>query len=260
MAASNVVQLVPSVPASSPASPREKGVAEVSRVPNKGKGTEFFDRYLVADAIRLQDALVLARCGLGIRSIHVLTGYTSSFLTQLYNDAGIRAQGGRSKTRLSDCLRDPVHHATLGNFLATVDFLFATGPRKLNSRIFVTALRTHVITTSNVAAQIEIDHLFTAAQSMAEGKIQLRFCTSCRTNFAHCIEPSSLAQGKPYGCPGCREMAVMASPGDRSRSKSKPDSHPSCIADLNIDRPMSRFRSQSPDRDLIHQVLRASLG
>lgn len=258
MSGSNVVQLVPNGKLK-PGAPTARKPAPTKHAPVAGQA-QLHDRYMLANQQKLSDALALAQCGLGLRGVHLLTGYPTTFLSGLFRQAGVQAQSGRRKTSLGDLIRNPLYHAAAGHFVAALHRLMATPGARLDARVFVTALRKHCLDTTGSIAEIHPDLLFALACSVADGTTTMQFCRSCRCDFALITDPSSLVSGNPYGCPGCREIgAVVGGVGSKSKARRKADILPTGISDLNIGKPLVRFPSQSPPKQVLQATLRALL-
>lgn len=258
MSGSNVVRLVTSNPTQGSVNPVQTPPASRKKLRAPAGRSTVHDRYLLNDQQKLADAMALAECGLGLRGVQILTNYPVSFLSNMFDRAGMKAQSGRRKTCLGDQIRNPMLHASLGHFVGTLGALMSRNGAKLDARVFSTALRVHCISTNGTMAQIHPDLLFAAACSYADGTASIKFCTTCRSNYAHFTDPSSLVGGCAYGCPGCRETgAVVGGVGTRARRKT--DLTPSSIGDLNIGKPLVRFPSQCPPKQVVQSTLRMLL-
>lgn len=262
MSGSNVVRLVPNTQgqraakAAKPA-PAARTDAQRKQSPDGGV-TAIHDRYMLNDRQKLADALALAQCGLGLRGVQILTNYPVSFLSQVFATIGLKAQSGRRKTCLADVIRNPMFHASLGHFVATLSSLMSRNAGKLDARVFATAVRMHCVSTHRSVVQIHPDLLFAAACSFNDGTTTIRFCPTCRSNYAHITDPSSLVNGNAYGCPCCREMGALVG-GVGTKARKRTELAPASIADLNICKPIARFPSQSPPKPVVQTTLRMLL-
>lgn len=217
------------------------------------------DRYQACNPRKVEDSLTLILAGLGMEALHHLTRYPKSYVRGLYDQADVQLKSGRRKTSLAELVRNPLHHAAGGHFVAMLCALGVGRGSHLDERIFVTALRKHYLDMGGTIAEVHPDLLLTLAYSFTDGTTVMTFCRSCRCNYAHIEDATTLASGPAFGCPSCRELGILAGSGGNGgqRSRRKKVVVPTGVSDLNIGKPLTRFAREAPADSFLHATLRA---
>ncbi len=212
-------------------------------------------RHEARDSQRFADAMYLAKEGLSVDALQQLTGYQKSMVLNLFHASGIPLAAGRRKSSLGSYHRDPIFHMHLGLFLVLLkETAQKLGTSRLDSHTFVTAVKAAKATVNQPLLEVSADILFTLADSYAKGTTSIHTCRTCVTDYVMVGMDSGLVKKLPLGCPTCRLIGAMAG-GVGAKADGAAKRLPKKLAQLNLDRPLSRFPAQTPPNTLVKAVL-----
>lgn len=212
-------------------------------------------RHGARDNQRFADAMYLAKEGLGVDGLQKLLGYPKSMVLNLFHASGIPLAAGRRKTSLSSYLRDPIFHMHLGLFLALLkETSQKLGTNRLDAQTFVTAVKAVKATVNQPLIDVSADVLYTLADSYTRNTTTIHTCRTCSTDYVMVGLDSGLVRKLPLGCPTCRLIGAMAG-GVGAKTDGAAKRLPKKLAQLNLNKPLSRYPAQTPPNTLVKAVL-----
>ena len=217
-------------------------------------------RYSVRNHQRVEDAIALAGFGLGLRGIQQLTKYPLQVATHIISSSGTKTNSGRRKSSVAEIIRNPLFHAALGMYVVNLEKILQASDGQLNVRTFVTSVRQFNLATNGTLVQLHCDLLYAVASSYIAGTTEIRYCTSCRCNYAHISTESGLVRDTIYECPQCREFAALIGGTCAVSNNAQCPKPPSNMSQMNLKKPLTRFNSTAPPPALIRGTLQLLVG
>lgn len=206
----------------------------------------------LSSAQRLQDAIELAKLGLGPGPIAELTHWQHSFTKKIVDKISGRSRGGRMRTGLTEVFRVPVLHATVSRFCMALEHqLQFWQEKRLSSRGFLSAVSFVKATMPAEMQNMPATALYSIANEAVKGTVKVVSCSRCRGCYAQATIESRLTDMVVYDCPFCRQVAAM-SPG---RTRHGDAILPVSLADLNLRGPMTRYPSKGADSQVVRAVI-----